>query len=76
MGASDDTNKKYPPVAINTKAMSKVKVLNVDAMDRIRPKTSKRLLPQIINNYEFQLTTQKKVGILQENKMEISQMLR
>lgn len=62
LGASDDTNKKYPPVAINIKAMSKVNVLNIDAIHKTQPKTCKLLLSQIINNYEFQLTTQQKKG--------------
>jgi len=46
LGASDVTNKKYPPVAINMKAMSKVNVLNIDAIDRTRPKTCKLLSPK------------------------------
>jgi hypothetical protein len=57
-GASDDTNKKYPPVAIKLKAMSKVNVLNINAINRTQPKTCKLLLPNIIKNYEFQLTVQ------------------
>jgi hypothetical protein len=61
-GASDDTNKKYPPVTININAMSKVNVLNIDAIKRTQPKTCKLLLSRIIKNYEFQLTTQQKRG--------------
>ncbi len=55
LGASDVMNKKYPPVAINIRAMSKVNVLNMEAIDGTQPKAHTIWLVQIIKNYEFRL---------------------